>query len=160
MAKKIRLGGDILKPLKPQKYIFKLNSTYLDMNNYNVHIELDDIARNSEIVISVGHSQLIKWIEELTGTENNYLEAEQVRKEIKYLKGLENTKENKKNIKNKYNELYGLQFESNLVSIQFDKKSHFDQCCKKLIINGTRRGNRTLTTRLGRPVTRLVRICI
>ena len=136
MAKKIRLGGDILKPLKPQKYIFKLNSTYLDMNNYNVHIELDDIARNSEIVISVGHSQLIKWIEELTGTENNYLKAEQVRKEIKYLKGLGNTKENKKNIKNKYDELYGLQFESNLVSIQFDKKSHFDQCCKKLIING------------------------
>ena len=78
MAKKIRLGGDILKPLKPQKYIFKLNSTYLDMNNYNVHIELDDIARNSEIVSSVGYSQLIKWIEELTVTENNYLKSEQV----------------------------------------------------------------------------------
>ena len=133
---KIRLGGDILKPLKPQKYIFKLNSTYLDMNNYDVHIELDDIARNSEIIISVGHSQLIKWIEELTGTNNNYLRAEQVRKEIKYLKSLENTKENKRKIKNKYDELYGLQFESNLVSIQFDKKSHFDKCCKKLMING------------------------
>lgn len=106
------------------------------MNNYDVNIELNDVARNSEIIISVGHSQLISWIEELTGTKDNYLKANQVRKEIKYLKSLGNTKENKKNIKSKYDELYGLQFESNLVSIQFDKKSHFDNCCKKLVING------------------------
>lgn len=124
-----------MKPLRPQKYIYKLNSTYLDMNGYNISIELNDAARNSEIVISVGHSQLIKWIEELTGTENNYLRAEQVRKEIKGLKSLGNTKENKNNIKKKYNELYNLQFEPNLVSIEFDKKSHFDNCCKSLIIN-------------------------
>lgn len=125
-----------MKPLKPQKYIYKLNSTYLDMNDYEVNIELNDIARNSEIVISVGHSQLIKWIEELTGTENNYLKAEQVRKQIKYLKNLGNTKENKKNIKNKYDELYSLQFEPNLVSIEFDKKIHFNKCCQHLVING------------------------
>ena len=125
-----------MKPLRPQKYIYKLNSTYLDMNDYDVNIELNDIARNSEIVISVGHSQLIKWIEELTGTENNYLKAEQVRKQIKYLKSLGNTKENKKNIKHKYDELYSLQFEPNLVSIEFDKKTHFNLCCQRLIING------------------------
>ena len=125
-----------MKPLRPQKYIYKLNSTYLDMNNYNVNISLGDVTCNSEIVISVGHSQLIKWIEGLTDTSENYLKAEQVRKEIKYLKSLDNTKENKKNIKDKYDELYGLQFEPNLVSIQFDKKSHFDNCCRGLIING------------------------
>ena len=125
-----------MKPLRPQKYIYKLNSTYLDMNDYEVNIELNDIARNSEIVISVGHSQLIKWIEELTGTESNYLKAEQVRKQIRYLKNLGNTKENKKNIKNKYDELYSLQFEPNLVSIEFDKKIHFNKCCQHLVING------------------------
>ena len=125
-----------MKPLRPQKYIYKLNSTYLDMNNYNVNISLEDVICNSEIVISVGYSQLIKWIEDLTDTSENYLKAEQVRKEIKYLKSLDNTKENKKNIKDKYDELYGLQFEPNLVSIQFDKKSHFDNCCRGLIING------------------------
>lgn len=125
-----------MKPLKPQKYIYKLNSTYLDMNNYNVNISLRNVMYNSEIVISVGHSQLIKWIEELTGTENNYLKAEDVRREIKYIKSLDNTNENKKRIKNKYNELYELQFEPNLVSVQFDKKSHFDKCCQSLIING------------------------
>lgn len=106
------------------------------MNNYNVNISLSDVACNSEIVISVGHSQLIKWIEDMTGTGDNYLKAEQVRKEIKYLKTLDNTRENKKSIKSKYDELYSLQFEPNLVSIQFDKKSHFDNCCKSLIING------------------------
>ena len=125
-----------MKPLRPQKYIYKLNSTYLDMNDYNVNVALSDVAYNSEIVISVGHSQLIKWIEELTDTSDNYLKAEQVRKEIKYLKSLDNTKENKKAIKDKYDELYSLQFEPNLVSIQFDKKSHFDNCCNSLVING------------------------
>lgn len=125
-----------MKPLRPQKYIYKLNSTYLDMNDYNVDLVLNDVARNSEIIISVGHSQLIKWIEELTGTENNYLIAEQIRKEIRYLKKLNNTTENRENIKRKYDKLYNLQFEPNLVSIEFDKKSHFDNCCKSLIING------------------------
>lgn len=132
-----------MKPLRPQKYIYKLNSTYLDMNNYNVALNLSDAVCNSDIVISVGHSQLIKWIEELTDTSDNYLKAKSVRKEIRYLKSLDNTKENKQKIKNKYDELYSLQFEPNLVSIQFDKKSHFNRCCEvdenqrpKLKING------------------------
>lgn len=125
-----------MKPLRPQKYIYKLSSTYLDMNNYNVNISLKDVICNSEIVISVGHSQLIKWIEDLTGTSDNYLKAEEVRKDIKKLKTLDGTRENKQKIKEKYDELYNLQFEPNLVSIQFDKKSHFDNCCKSLIING------------------------
>ena len=125
-----------MKPLRPQKYIYKLNSTYLDMNDYDVKINLHDVMNNPEIVISVGHSQLIKWIEDLTGTSNNYLKVKEVQKEIKVLKRLDNTKENKINIKAKYDELYNLQFESHLVSIEFDKKSHFDRCCEKLIING------------------------
>ena len=111
-----------MKPLRPQKYIYKLNSTYLDMNDYDVHIDLKDVFNNPECVISVGHSQLIKWIEELTGTENNYLEAERLRKEIRSLKKLENSLANKIKIKNKYNELYDFQFEPNLISVQFDKK--------------------------------------
>ena len=125
-----------MKPLRPQKYIYKLNSTYLDMNDYNVNIDLKDVFNNPECVISVGHSQLIKWIEELTGTENNYLEAERVRKEIRALKKLDNSLANKIKIKNKYNELYDFQFEPNLISVQFDKKQHFDNCCHSLVVNG------------------------
>ena len=125
-----------MKPLRPQKYIYKLNSTYLDMNDYNIDIELNDAAKNSEVIISVGHSQLIKWIEDLTGTENNYIYAENLRKEIRTLKKQDSTKENKQQIKKMYDDLYKLQFESHLVSVQFDKKSHFDKCCKKLMING------------------------
>lgn len=125
-----------MKPLRPQKYIYKLNSTYLDMNDYDVTINLRDVMNNPEVVISVGHSQLIKWIEDLTGTENNYLKVKEVQKEIKILKNLDNTRENKEKIRKKYDELYDLQFEPHLVSIQFDKKPHFDNCCNKLIING------------------------
>lgn len=127
-----------MKPLRPQKYIYKLNSTYLDMNNYNVNLDLRDIAYNSEIVISIGYSQLLKWIEEETNTINNYLYIQRIRKEIKELKQLHNTSDNQIAIKNKYDELYKYQFEENLVSIQFDKKSHFDKCCDQLIINGKR----------------------
>ena len=68
-----------MKPLRPQKYIYKLNSTYLDMNGYDINLSLCDVAYNSEVVISVGHSQLIKWIEEETGTSNDYLEVKRLR---------------------------------------------------------------------------------
>lgn len=108
------------------------------MNNYNIDLNLKDAMNNPEIVISVGHSQLIKWIEDLTNTSRNYIKAENVRQEIRKLKKLENTSDNKRNIRKKYDELYELQFEPNLVSIQFDKKSHFDKCCQNLIINGKR----------------------
>ena len=125
-----------MRPSRPQKYIYKLNSTYLDMNGYDINVKLNDAAKNSETVISVGHSQLIRWIEEETNTEDNYIKAEDLRKEIRVLKKQESTRENKKTIKQKYDRLYELQFEENLVSVQFDKKSHFDKCCQKLIING------------------------
>lgn len=118
----------MLKPLRPQKYIYKLNSTYLDMNDYDVNIDFHDVMNNPEVVISVGHSQLIKWIEDLTGTANNYLRVKDIQKEIKELKRRDNTRENKEDIRTKYDELYNLQFEPHLVSIQFDKKSHFDKC--------------------------------
>lgn len=106
------------------------------MNGYDVSIELNDAAKNSEIIISVGHSQLIKWIEELTNTEDNYLKAEALRNEIRQLKKQESTRESKREIKQKYDRLYELQFEPNLISVQFDKKSHFDKCCQSLVING------------------------
>ena len=125
-----------MRPLRPQKYIYKLNSTYLDLKDYNISLSLKDAEKNSDILISVGHSQLIKWIEELTNTTQNYQEAERVKREIKRIKSLGSTKENKKLIKEKYDELYTYQFEPNIVSVQFDKKEHFDKCCKKLIING------------------------
>lgn len=125
-----------MKPLRPQKYIYKLNSTYLDMNDYNINLDLCDVVYNSEVVISVGHSQLIKWIEEEAGTSDNYIKVQKIRQEIKNLKKLDNTFDNQAAIKSKYDELYKYQFEDNLVSIQFDKKSHFDKCCSKLIING------------------------
>ena len=106
------------------------------MNGYNVSLDLRDVAYNSEIVISVGHSQLIKWIEEETGTSSNYLEVQRIRKEIKALKKLESTSKNQQDIRDRYDKLYDFQFEKNLISIQFDKKSHFDKCCSSLIING------------------------
>ena len=106
------------------------------MNNYDVNLSLNDVAYNSEIVISVGHSQLIKWIEEETGTSENYLKVQKIRREIKELKKLDNTIDNQNMIRNKYNDLYKFQFEPNLVSIQFDNKAHFNKCCSKLTING------------------------
>lgn len=106
------------------------------MNNYNVNLCLSNVAYNSEIVISVGHSQLIKWIEEETGISNDYLEVQRIRKQIKELKKIGNNSKNQFDIKKLYDELYKFQFEDNLVSIQFDKKSHFNKCCAGLIING------------------------
>ena len=127
-----------MKPLRPQKYIYKLNSTYLDMNGYDINLSLCDVAYNSEVVISVGHSQLIKWIEEETGTSNDYLEVQRLRREIKDLKKCVSTSENQQAIRQKYDELYEYQFEKNLISVQFDKKSHFNKCCSSLTINGKR----------------------
>lgn len=134
-----------MKLLRSQRYIFKFDSTFLEMCDYNVNMDFDEaMSNNPNMVIAMGHSQLFKWIEDMYPyTIPDYAIEEQTKQKIKYTRKLGNTKENKKNIKELYSLLHKCQFEKNIVSIQFDKKKHFDNCCSKrddgspkLIING------------------------
>lgn len=119
-----------MKQKKQQMFIFKLNSSLLEFENYDVSYELSKARRVSNSVVSLADSQILTWINEINGTQDFDIKASNIKKEIKYLKKQPNTKENKVKIKNLYNELDKLQFKEDYIVIKIDKKEHYKHMYK------------------------------
>ena len=120
----------IAKQKKTQQYCFKLHSSFLAEYNWDLTLPLEDARKIPGVVVSLADSQILTWINELRHTEDYDERAQEIKKEIKYIKKQKNTVENKKKIKEKYKKLYNLQFKKDYVSIIMDKKSDYDRANK------------------------------
>lgn len=119
-----------------QQFIFKINSTLLAKNNWNLDLPVERARKTPGLVVSLADSQILTWINEINGTSNYDEQAKRVKKEIKYLKKLPNSNDNKKKIKDLYTELYSLQFKEDYVSVIIDKISDHDRANQGFVING------------------------
>lgn len=119
-----------------QQFVFKINSTLLAKNNWDLILPLERARRVPGLVVSLADSQILTWINQINGTTNYDSEAKRIKKEIKFLKKQPNSLENKKNIADKYKELYNLQFKEDYVSLIIDKPSDYERANKGFKING------------------------
>lgn len=119
-----------------QQFVFKINSTLLSKNNWDLMLPLERARRVPGLVVSLADSQILTWINQINGTTNYDSEAKRIKKEIKFLKKQPNSLENKKNIADKYKELYNLQFKEDYVSLIIDKPSDYERANKGFKING------------------------
>lgn len=119
-----------------QQFVFKINSTLLTKNNWDLMLPLERARRVPGLVVSLADSQILTWINQINGTTNYDSEAKRIKKEIKFLKKQPNSLENKKNIADKYKELYNLQFKEDYVSLIIDKPSDYERANKGFKING------------------------
>ena len=119
-----------------QQFIFKINSTLLVKNNWDLVLPLERARRVPGLVVSLSDSQILTWINQLNKTEDYDVRAKEIKKEIKYLKKQPNSKENKKEIELKYKQLYDLQFKEDYVSLIIDKPSDYDRANQGFKING------------------------
>ena len=119
-----------------QQFVFKINSTLLAKNNWDLMLPLERARRVPGLVVSLADSQILTWINQINGTTNYDNEAKRIKKEIKFLKKQPNSLENKKNIADKYKELYNLQFKEDYVSLIIDKPSDYERANKGFKING------------------------
>lgn len=131
------------KAKKTQQYIYKINSSLLAQNNWNLQLDINDARQVPGMVVSLADSQLLTWINELNGTEDYDLRAKAIRSEIKEYKRkyATTTKSNeraqiKTTISDKYKELYDIQFKSDYVCVIMDKISDYDRANKGFFING------------------------
>ena len=106
-----------------QQFVFKINSTLLAKNNWDLTLPLERARKVPGLVVSLADSQILTWINQINGTINYDNEAKAIKKEIKFLKKQPNSQENKQAIKNKYKDLYALQFKEDYVSLIIDKPS-------------------------------------
>ena len=118
------------KSQKNQTFVLKINTGYLSKHNWDLTLKLGEIRKQSQLVVSLGSSQVLRWMPELTGQPDMDTRASEIKQEIKKLKSLGNSTENKQKISQKYDELYKLQFQQNYMMLVMDSPKDYRYVCK------------------------------
>ena len=108
------------KSQKNQTFVLKINTGYLSKHNWDLHLELDKIRKESQMVVSLGSSQVLRWMTQIQGRQNDDLTATNIKKEIKYIKKQENSAENKARVRELYSRLYQTQFQQDYLMLVMD----------------------------------------
>jgi hypothetical protein len=118
------------KSQKNQTFVLKINTGYLSKNNWHLTLKLNEIRRRPQLVVSLGSSQVLRWMPELTGKHDADIEASKIKQDIKYLKKQGNSLENKKRISQKYDKLYELQFQPHYMMLVMDSPKDYQYAYK------------------------------
>lgn len=124
------------KAQKTQQFIYKINSSLLRQNDWDLKLSLSDARKIPGVVVSLADSQILTWINELNGTEDYDNNAKKIKSEIRDIKKQPNSAENKAKISEKYAELYNLQFKKDYLCLIIDKKSDYDRANNGFKVNG------------------------
>ena len=109
---------------KIQQYIYKLNSSLLELKHWNLKLPLEQARKIDGLVVALADSQILSWINEINGTQDYDIKAKEIRKEIKFLKKQENSVGNRAKISELYKELYRLQFKEDYVCVMMKNNTH------------------------------------
>ena len=124
------------KQKKLQQYVFKINSTLLRKNNWNLNLPLNRARNTTGLVVALADSQILSWINELNGTEDYDIQAKEIKRQIKEIKKQPISRENKSKISNLYKQLYRLQFKEDYLCVIMDRKSDYDRANQGFYVNG------------------------
>lgn len=125
------------KQLYSQRYIYKIKSSRLRLNDWSLHINIDKARANDEL-IALGDSQILRFIRDITDKKYSEIEIRDVKKSIKILKKTKNNKENKLKIKELYENLDKMLLIDDYIAIVFDNKGDYNRAVKSqgFFING------------------------
>lgn len=94
------------KSQKNQTYVLKINTKYLSKHGWNLNLNLEDVRRDSQMVVALGSSQVLRWLSAIQGRQNDDELATVLKNEISRLKKQPNSLDNKQRIKSLYRKLY------------------------------------------------------
>ena len=117
------------KQLTCQRFVFKIHSSRLREAKWNLTLSISDARINDEVV-SVGDSQMLRWIDELNGVCDADILAKNIKKEIKKIKNEPHSFENRSKIKELYKRLDDLQFKADYVNIIMDNIGDYRRAVK------------------------------
>ena len=95
-------------------------------------------ARKNDEIISMGSSQVLRWIDELNGITDSDAQAKEIKSQIRRLKHETSSIENKKAVRKLYEQLDLVQFKTDYMCLIIDKEKDYYRACKGFKINGTR----------------------
>lgn len=118
-----------------QRLIYKIHTGRLAKVRWNLALTLDDARRNGEVV-TIGDSQVFRWIDELNGFYDVEQRVIEVRKSIRETRKLRTSRTTIAALKNLYATLDTLQFRPDYMQLVIDKPSDYKRACKGFSING------------------------
>ena len=124
------------KQQKLQQYIYKLDSSLLELKHWDLQLPLEQARKMEGVVVALADSQILSWINEINGTQDYEIKAREVKRQIKWLKKQTITPESRAKIAELYKELYRLQFREDYVCIVMKNNSHYNRANKGFKING------------------------
>lgn len=125
------------KQLVCQKYIYKIHSSRLRKEQWNLILSINDARINDE-VISLADSQILRWIDELNGITDADARANEIKIHIRRLRREPNSIQNKRAIKKLYEQLDALQFKPDYMCLIIDNNKDYYRACRGFSINGIR----------------------
>lgn len=120
-----------------QRFIYKINSERLRRAKWKLDLDLDTARQNDE-VISIGDSQMLRWIDEMNGVTDAEEKVKAIRREIRSLRKRENAPGIRHRISALYKELDRLQFKPDYMHLVIDKNKDLVRACKGFLINGVK----------------------
>ena len=114
------------KSQKNQTFVLKINTGYLSRHNWDLTLKLNEIRKQSQLVVSLGSSQVLRWIEK----EGNDETATDIKRQIKEKKKIGNDAQNKQNISQLYDQLYITQFQQDYMMLVVDSAKDYRYACR------------------------------
>ena len=124
------------KQQKLQQYIYKLDSSLLELKHWDLKLPLEQARRMDGVVVALADSQILSWINEINDNQNYDIKAREVKRQIKFIKRQEVSPANKSKIAELYKELYRLQFRDDYVCVVMKNNSHYKRANQGFKING------------------------
>ena len=122
------------KQLVAQKYIFKIHTDRLRKAKWKLTLTLAE-ARDNDEVISIGDSQMLRWIDELNGVTGTEDKVRWIRREITRLRKKESTLPTRRRIRELYAQLDMVQFKPDYMHLVIDRNKDYLRACNGFKIN-------------------------
>lgn len=114
-----------------QRYVFKIPSSHLRRENWDISLKINDARKNGELV-SIGESQLLRWIDELNGIQNCEDKLTEIKNNLEYYrKQAKSDSSLQPVLKSLYQQLDHYQFKPDYVCVVIDKVSDYKKMYKK-----------------------------
>lgn len=122
---------------KSLRLIYKVNTRQLKKANWNLELPFDvAISDYPDTVVSISDSQLLRFIDEINGTENVYKEINHIKNRLKREKQKPKSADSKMAIRELYRNLYEKQFQKDYVCVVMNNTKDYDRANQGFTING------------------------
>lgn len=123
------------KQVLNQRYVYKITSSYLKRNKYNITIDDTQKAIKTRMVVGIGDSTGTRMIRKISKSEATEEKINEIKNRINKNKRLisnklNNVKELKKQIKDDIDKKYDLMLEKNLCNVVFTSMKHYEKIVK------------------------------